>query len=82
MYYILEIYNNAYIKVATIGKGVSGFRATGNFPINQDKFIANDFIPEKSFQSLGLTALDLTIMYVSLEMLKECLIQFLSCNLT
>lgn len=44
--------------MATVGKRVPGFRATGIFPLNPDKFIADDFTLEKSFQSIGLTILD------------------------
>ncbi|XP_054267225.1 jerky protein homolog-like [Macrosteles quadrilineatus] len=51
-YDIPEIFNAAYMTVATIEKGVSGFASTGIFPTNADKFKDEDFAPAQSMQPL------------------------------
>lgn len=42
-YDIAAIFKNAYVKVANIEKGVSGFAAAGIFPLDPDKFKEEDF---------------------------------------
>lgn len=46
MYDIASIFNEAYVKVATMDKGSSGFRAAGMFPYDLAKFSEVDFFPE------------------------------------
>lgn len=43
-YEIAGLFNKAYIKVASVEKGISGFQATGIFPMNPGKFTDEDFI--------------------------------------
>ena len=43
-YELAEIFNKAYVKVATMEKAQSGFRAAGIFPLNREKF---------SFEEMG-----------------------------
>lgn len=44
-YDLASIFNKAYIKVATMEKGISGFRAAGIWPLNPDTFSEDDFCP-------------------------------------
>ena len=44
-YELAELINKAYLKVATMGKGISGFSAEGILPLNPDKFTEADFLP-------------------------------------
>lgn len=46
-YDIAGIFSAAYMPVATIEKGVSGFSSTGIFPVNEDKFTEEDFLPDQ-----------------------------------
>lgn len=48
VYDIASIFNEAYMKMATMEKGVSAFRVAGILPFNPDKFSEVDFIPETS----------------------------------
>jgi hypothetical protein len=43
-YDIASIFNTAYMNIATIEKGVSGFASTGIFPVNEDRFKEEDFL--------------------------------------
>lgn len=45
-YDIAHIFNQAYMRVATIEKAVSGFESTGILPVNRDKFKEEDFVSE------------------------------------
>ncbi|KAI5708673.1 hypothetical protein M8J76_000829 [Diaphorina citri] len=49
---LASLFNNAYVKVATMDKGISAFKATGIFPFNQDQFTAEDFEPAREFEEL------------------------------
>lgn len=49
-YDIATIFNNAYIRVANIGKGVSGFESAGIFPLNPEKFTEEDFAVESEVE--------------------------------
>ncbi|KAJ4430341.1 hypothetical protein ANN_22557 [Periplaneta americana] len=42
-YDLAEIFNRAYIRVATLEKGVKGFQSAGIFPLNPNKFSTEDF---------------------------------------
>ena len=42
-YNVTEICANAFIKTATINKGISGFRATGLWPFSNEIFNEEDF---------------------------------------
>lgn len=42
---LAEIFNRAYTLVATMDKAQSGFRASGVWPYQPDKFTDNDFLP-------------------------------------
>ena len=50
VYDIASIFNEAYMNVATIEKGVSGFAASGIFPYKPEKFSDVDFICENTIQ--------------------------------
>jgi hypothetical protein len=45
------IFNKAYSQVTTIAKGVSGFRATGIYPLNPSVFSEEDFVAMNTLQS-------------------------------
>lgn len=51
-YDIATIFNAAYMSVATIEKGVSGFRSTGIYPVNKDNFKEEDFISDHASQPI------------------------------
>lgn len=51
-YDLAELFNKAYIRTATLEKGVSGFQAAGIFPLNPGKFSAYDFEVSDSHQSI------------------------------
>ncbi|XP_030750606.1 uncharacterized protein LOC115878290 [Sitophilus oryzae] len=40
---LAEIFNNAFVKIATMEKAISGFNSTGIYPFNPDKFTKEDF---------------------------------------
>ncbi|KAJ8945555.1 hypothetical protein NQ318_020401 [Aromia moschata] len=42
-YELASIFNKAYLRVATMDKGISGFRAAGIWPTDPDKFSEDDF---------------------------------------
>lgn len=42
-YDIASLFNNAYSRVANIEKGISGFKTTGIFPLDTDRFSEDDF---------------------------------------
>lgn len=46
---IAELFNKAYSQVATIQKGISGFSATGIFPLNPEIFTDEDFYASLTF---------------------------------
>lgn len=56
VYDVARLVNQAYIKVATMDKGISGFRAAGIFPYNPNKFTVEDFAPAEEFRELVLRA--------------------------
>lgn len=43
-YDIAGLFNKAYARVASLDKGISGFKATGIFPINPAVFSEDDFV--------------------------------------
>ncbi|KAJ8947778.1 hypothetical protein NQ318_017050 [Aromia moschata] len=47
-YDVSELLNKAFMKVATMEKAVSGFRTSGIFPLNPDRFSEDDFCSRKS----------------------------------
>ncbi|XP_046681325.1 MFS-type transporter clz9-like [Homalodisca vitripennis] len=49
---IPSLLNNAYVKVATMEKGIKGFSAAGIYPLNPDKFTSEDFAPANEFREL------------------------------
>ncbi|KAG5879784.1 hypothetical protein JTB14_016926 [Gonioctena quinquepunctata] len=51
IYDLVRLFNQAYIKVATMDKGISGFRAAGIFPFNADKFAAEELAPAEQFRA-------------------------------
>lgn len=51
---LAKIFNNAYVKVATMGKAMSGFESTGIWPLNRDKFTAEDFEAAKQYMPIVL----------------------------
>lgn len=46
---LAEIFNNAYVKVATMEKAIAGFNSTGIYPFNPDKFTKEDFEPASQY---------------------------------
>ena len=44
-YELAELFNRAYLKSATMDKGISGFSAAGISPLNPEKFTETDFNP-------------------------------------
>lgn len=44
-YELASIFNRAYLRVATMDKGISGFRAAGIWPLDPNKFSEDDFSP-------------------------------------
>lgn len=54
MYDVASLLNQAYMKVATMEKGISGFRAAGILPLDPRKFTEEDFAPAQEFRELIL----------------------------
>lgn len=48
-YDLAEIFNKAYSNVASIQKGISGFSATGIYPLNPNVFSDEDFYASNTF---------------------------------
>ncbi|XP_018372741.1 PREDICTED: tigger transposable element-derived protein 6-like [Trachymyrmex cornetzi] len=44
-YNLAELLNKAFLKVASMKEGISGFRTAGIYPLNPDRFDENDFAP-------------------------------------
>lgn len=57
-YDIAELLNKAFMKVATMGKAESGFRSSGIFPFNPNKFSEEDFSPAQELRSFVVEACD------------------------
>lgn len=53
-YELSELFNKAYLKVATLDKAQSGFRSGGVCPLNPEKFQECDFAPSASFTNICL----------------------------
>lgn len=53
-YELAELFNKAYMKVATMDKGQSGFKSCGIWPFNPDKFNNIDNEPCASFRDIVL----------------------------
>lgn len=51
-YEIASIFNKAYMKTATIEKAVSGFKSTGIYPFQPNKFSEDDFAPSQPIQHM------------------------------
>lgn len=64
---LASLFNKAYVKVATMDKGISAFRATGIFPLNPDKFTAKDFQPARKFEELVIHDTDNQSAEISTE---------------
>ncbi|CAI6357458.1 unnamed protein product [Macrosiphum euphorbiae] len=52
MYDLASLFNKSYTKVATMDKGLSGFNSAGIFPLNTDKFTADDFAPAQELREV------------------------------
>jgi hypothetical protein len=50
-YDLAVIFNKAYFQVATIAKGISGFKATGIYPLSPSVFSEEDFVAVTTLQS-------------------------------
>lgn len=55
-YDVAELLNQAFLKVATMDKAISGFRSAGIYPLNPNKFNDNDFAPANVLQELVVDA--------------------------
>lgn len=53
-YELAELFNRAYVQVASLEKGESGFSAAGVSPFNPNKFSAADFAPAQNFATISL----------------------------
>ena len=53
---IPQLFNKAYLKVATMDKALSGFKAPGIVPFSPDKFSADDFAPAEKCKELIVEA--------------------------
>lgn len=49
-YDLAEIFNRAYIRTATLEKGVSGFQSAGIYPLNPNKFNRDDFLEPQEIE--------------------------------
>lgn len=47
-YEVTELFNQAYQRAATVGNAVSGFKATGIWPVNRNVFEDHDFLPSET----------------------------------
>lgn len=55
-----EIFNNAYVKIATMEKAISGFKSSGIYPYNPDKFTKEDFEAASQYMPNAVDNLDST----------------------
>lgn len=53
-YDLAEIFNKAYLRVATMDKAISGFNAAGIYPFQPDKFSPEDFVAASHFLPVTL----------------------------
>jgi hypothetical protein len=51
-YDLASLFSDTYMKVATMDKGVSGFRITGIYPLNPNIFKKDDFISTKNISNV------------------------------
>ncbi|XP_031350642.1 uncharacterized protein LOC116176287 [Photinus pyralis] len=51
---LANLFNKAYVRVATMEKAESGFRCTGIFPLNVDRFTADDFAPAEQHRNISI----------------------------
>lgn len=49
---IPQLFKKSYVKIATMDKAISGFKASGIVPFNPDKFSADDFAPAEKYCKL------------------------------
>lgn len=57
-YEVTELFNKAYMRAATVGNAVSGFKTTGIWPVNRNVFEDHDFLPS---ETLAVNNEDVTI---------------------
>jgi hypothetical protein len=50
-YDLAEIFNKAYLRVATMEKGISGFKAVGICPLDPEKFSFDECQPAIKFRT-------------------------------
>uniref|UniRef100_A0A6V7J286 Ig-like domain-containing protein n=1 Tax=Bracon brevicornis TaxID=1563983 RepID=A0A6V7J286_9HYME len=53
VYEIASVFHHAYISVASIENAVSGFEASGNWPLNRNKLTGEAFAPADIFKSMA-----------------------------
>lgn len=53
-YDVAELLNKAFMKIATMEKCVSGFRTSGIYPLDPDKFNDDDFAPANEAKNLAI----------------------------
>lgn len=64
-YEIAGLFNKAYSKVASLEKGISGFKATGILPMNPAVFDDEDFIDTVNIEQPALANLDIIVQSTS-----------------
>ncbi|KAJ8936240.1 hypothetical protein NQ318_006166 [Aromia moschata] len=52
MFELASLFNKAYVRVATMEKAVAGLRSTGIFPLDVDRFTADDFAPAEEYRTI------------------------------
>lgn len=53
-YDVAELLNKAFMKIATMEKCISGFRTSGIYPLDPDKFNEDDFAPANQEKDLAI----------------------------
>lgn len=52
IYQVAKLYDNAFIKAATMETAINGFRKTGIWPVNRGVFNDHDFAPSETTDRL------------------------------
>lgn len=49
---LVGLLNKTFLQIATVEKAISGFRAAGNYPLDQDKFNGDDVAASNQVKKL------------------------------